>query len=198
MVEANPLQWPTNWPRTKKPIRSRFNTRFSKARNELLNELRLLGAKQIVLSSNIELRRDGLPYAKKSQPEDKGVAVYFYRENKEQCIPCDKWHKVEDNIQAIKKTIEALRGLERWGAKSMVDAAFRGFQSLPHYCEGDSFETNMHISPPKKYFYDCNNLEQLKKRYKSMIKEMHPDTGGDNDKFIEFKRQYEEIKKNYI
>ncbi|WP_051532952.1 hypothetical protein [Arthrobacter sp. 9MFCol3.1] len=94
-------------------------------------ELRLLGVKNIVLSSNQELRRDGLPYAKRPQPMDRGVAVYFEREGKQQCIPCDKWSRIEDNVQAIRKTIEALRGLERWGAKSMVDAAFQGFLALP-------------------------------------------------------------------
>lgn len=34
-------------------------------------------------------------------------------------------------MRAIEKTIEALRGLERWGAKEMVNAPFRGFKALP-------------------------------------------------------------------
>ena len=141
MVEAYPLQWPQGWPRTKFPERSKFYEKkqgswatevsMTKARAFLLGELNRLNASSVVISSNLELRQDGLPYAGRRRPQDCGVAVYFQLGGSDQCIPCDKWDRPEDNIYAIGKTIEALRGIERWGAKEMVNAAFRGFQSLP-------------------------------------------------------------------
>jgi hypothetical protein len=38
---------------------------------------------------------------------------------------------INRNIYAIAKTIEALRGIERWGSGSMVEQAFTGFVTLP-------------------------------------------------------------------
>lgn len=34
-------------------------------------------------------------------------------------------------MQAIAKTIEALRGIARWGTGDMLEAAFTGFMALP-------------------------------------------------------------------
>jgi hypothetical protein len=47
------------------------------------------------------------------------------------CFACDRWDSVADNVQAIRKTIEALRGIERWGTGDMVQRAFAGFVALP-------------------------------------------------------------------
>lgn len=72
-----PLSWPAGRARTRSPARSKFKVQsFARVRDELLNELKLLGAKQIVLSSNLKLRRqDGLPLANQANPADPGVAV---------------------------------------------------------------------------------------------------------------------------
>lgn len=131
MTEAYPLQWPTGKPRTQRPQRSRFDTQMSYARDQLINELNLLGAKDVVLSTNIPLRNDGLPYARYSTPEDQGAAVYFIYDENQMCFACDRWDLVKDNIQAIRKTIEALRGIARWGTGDMMKAAFQGFEALP-------------------------------------------------------------------
>lgn len=50
---------------------------MGKARDQLLAELRLLGAKGLVVSTNVELRLDGLPYSESRHIADPGVAVYF-------------------------------------------------------------------------------------------------------------------------
>ncbi len=64
-ISAYPLTWATIYPRTPQHKReaARFEVNFSTARNDLLNELRLLGAKNIIISSNVPTRQDGLPYA---------------------------------------------------------------------------------------------------------------------------------------
>ena len=131
MTEAFPLQWPIGKPRTSRRERSRFDVSFVKARDELIKELSLMKGALPVVSTNIPLRRDGLPYANQPEPDDTGVAVYFTWKGQQMCFSCDRWDRVKDNLQAIRHTVAALRGLERWGTGNMVEAAFRGFEALP-------------------------------------------------------------------
>jgi hypothetical protein len=131
MTDAYPLHWPAGWPRIEYPLPAKFKTPFSYARDNLLRELKLPGTKDVVISTNMMIRQDGLLYAKQRVPEDRGTAVYFTLREQQRCIPCDKWSTVQDKLQAIRLTVEALRGLERWGAKEMVDSAFSGFKALP-------------------------------------------------------------------
>ncbi len=49
----------------------------ARARDDLVAELRRFGAKDVVLSTSVPLRLDGLPLAAARQPDDPGVAVYF-------------------------------------------------------------------------------------------------------------------------
>lgn len=110
-AEAYPLAWPAGWPRARRKSSAAFNLSFAKGRDELMRELRLMGARYPVLSSNVPLRRDGLPYAAQREPDDPGVAVYFMWQGKQMTFACDRWDKVKDNVRAIGKTIEALRGV---------------------------------------------------------------------------------------
>lgn len=182
-IDAYPLCWPPNWPRTPYNERqfARFKTSFASARDGLFEEVSRLGGENIVLSTNIPLRRDGLPYADYREPNDSGVAVYFNLFGKQQCVPCDKWMKVADNMHAVELCIAALRGLERWGAKSMVQASFTGFQALPNYS-----------TPPVRYFDNIIDKEHLKEEYKKLAIQLHPDAGGDASDFSEMNRQYQE------
>lgn len=190
MIDAYPLQWPTGWPRSKYQERARFDTTFATARNKLMRELALLGASDIIISSNIELRRDGLPYANQRQPEDTGIAVYFKLNGENQCVPCDKWTRTEDNLQAIRKTIEALRGLERWGAKEMVAAAFRGFKALPESIIMGEYTARawwevLQVSQDA-------SAEVIRAAYKSLLHTKHPDKGGSQWEFEELQKAYRE------
>lgn len=128
---AYPLAWPEGWPRTKTPGRSRFDISFTKARTELGWEIERMGGHYPVLSSNLPLRIDGQPRSMDREPDDPGVAVYFERAGKQMVFACDRWDRTRDNIRAIGKTIEALRGIERWGASDMMERALRAFMALP-------------------------------------------------------------------
>lgn len=189
MSEAYPLAWPLGWPRAARPQRASFRASFGAARDDVFNELRLLGARNVVMSTNVELRRDGLPYASRPEPDDKGVAVYFILRGEEQCIPCDKWDKVADNLRAIVKTINALRGLERWGAKEMVDAAFRGFKALP--AGGSEVEYRAPWQDVLEVNRDASR-EEITAAYRRLAKETHPDKGGNPDHFQLVQRAYQE------
>jgi DnaJ-domain-containing protein 1 len=84
-----------------------------------------------VISTNLELGPDGLPYPHHQEPEDEGVAVYFTYLQQPMCFACDRWNKVGDNIYAIAKTMQALRGIKRWGAGEMFQQAFTAFTAPP-------------------------------------------------------------------
>lgn len=133
-VESYPLHWPAGRPRT--PRNQISYSRFSPGNRaqevrSVQDELWRLGAKNVIVSTNVRLRRDGLPYAGDRAPGDQGVAVYFDYLGGQKCFACDRWETVEENLRAIFKSIEAIRGLDRWGSKSFVDAAFTGFAALP-------------------------------------------------------------------
>ena len=78
-VNAYPLSWPATWPR--KQWHERKRSSFAEhslavARDFVLDELRLLKAKNVIISTNVELRRDGLPRSGRRAPDDPGAAVY--------------------------------------------------------------------------------------------------------------------------
>lgn len=129
---AYPLAWPTGWPRTRRPKRSRFDVGLDSAARLLSWEVERLHCRYVTISTNIPLRRDGLPYAGgKPDNGDCGVAVYFERDGKQMAFACDRWDRVGDNMRAIEKTISAIRGIERWGASDMMERALRAFEALP-------------------------------------------------------------------
>lgn len=134
MIENYPLHWPAGKPRTPahkiEPSRFEPGNRPTEVAN-VQSELQRLGAKNVIVSTNLRLRGDGLPYARDRAPTDCGVAVYFDYSGGQKCFACDRWRTIEENLRAIFKSIEAIRGLERWGSKEFVDAAFTGFTALP-------------------------------------------------------------------
>lgn len=131
MIEPFPLLWPENQEATEKRQRARFDSNFSTARDGLLLEIKRLGGHSIIITSNVATRRDGLPYANQAEPMNPGVAVYFWRNNQQMCMACDRWDRVKDNMRAIQKSIEAIRGIERWGASAMVEKAVSAFAYIP-------------------------------------------------------------------
>jgi hypothetical protein len=189
-VEAYPLQWPSGRERRPhwKREASNFDTSMSKARDALFNELKLLGAKHVVLSCNVPLRLDGKPYASFPAIKDPAVAVYFSYRDKQMCFACDRWNKVEDNIQAIRKTIEALRGIARWGTGDMLQAAFTGFAALPPpIVAGMKRPWREVLGLPA----NCTR-EQVREAYRRLASEHHPDKGGDPLRMSEINAAHDE------
>lgn len=201
MVQAYPLSWPSFLPRTENPKRSQFATPQATAQLAIQWELKRLGAGDVVISTNQELKANGFPYAKGLRAdEDNGVAVYYTLGNSQQCIAIDKWLSVADNMQAIAKTIEAMRGLERWGGKTVMNSAFSGFKALPE-------STGQVTEPaplPKRPWYEVLQVSQqadftvVKAAYRSLAGQYHPDSPtADNLRFLEVQTAYNEAKEIY-
>lgn len=124
------------------------------------------------------------------------MAVYFKSFKKEYALGCDKWDRVKDNIRAIGKHIEALRGIERWGVSS-VEEAFEPFllpTASPTYQSGrqnDTFSmwwTVLNVSPNA-------SVEEIKQAYKKLSKIHHPNAGGDRAQWERLSKAYQEALK---
>lgn len=181
-----PLQWLPQQPRTKRPERARFSEKHSASRagDELVNELERLGAKKCVISSNLQTRIDGSGFYAKQRIVDPGVVIYFDLKGQGKAMACDKWDKVEHNLWALYLSVQAIRGLERWGGSELLDGLFTGFKALPD-------PANIIITE-KDYFGNVQDKEDLRIIYKDLVKKMHPDLGGSSDEFQVMKRQYEQ------
>ena len=181
MTQAFPLHWPEHWPKTPphKRARSKFDTPLVTARDELLRELRLMGATHIVISSYLQLRQDGLPYANQRQPDDPAVAVWFYWRGEQRCIPCDRWDRVQDNINAIRHTVAAMRGVERWGTGEMLKRTAHVFDALPPPDASRHWHQVLGVSPHA-------TESEIRAAYRQRATQWHPDhPDGDPDRMKE-------------
>lgn len=191
-TEAYPLAWPPGRARTERYRRERakFDVTFTRARDNIVREVTLLAGgrygpdPQIVISTNIALRRDGLPLAGQRQPEDVGVAVYFLYKKRQMSFACDRWLKIEHNMQAIAKTIEALRGTARWGTGDMLEAAFTGFTALPAPIAA-GIKRPWRVVMNLDGGFEKITADIVRMRYRTLASEYHPDRGGDPAKMTE-------------
>lgn len=186
-ITAYPLSWPAGWSRVKYPQRSQYGDRsLAVAREAITREVRLLGGTKLIISSNLELRLDGLPRSGQRQPLDKGVAIYFTYKKRPVAFACDKWTAVEDNLWAISLALSAIRQIERTGASEMLDRAFAGFDALPApgQTSDESWWDVLDIAP------DADEWK-IKTAYRRLAKIHHPDVGGDRGVFDRVARAYE-------
>ena len=161
MTQAYPLQWPAGWPRTaphkREDGRSRFQrgdwrnrtyTTIASTRVELADELQRLGARNVVLSTNVELRLDGQPYSNRRAPEDPGIAVYFTLDGESMVMAQDAYDRVPDNIRSLTLAIQGMRQMQRHGGGTMLKRAFAGFTALPPPDQMSPIVT----APPKQWW----------------------------------------------
>jgi hypothetical protein len=175
MIEAYPLQWPIGYPRTKWPGGNyKFIPKtFGYERDELMRELKRMGARDIVLSTNVALKQDGLPYADYSRKgvSDRGVAVYFTIDKEPMTLCCDKWNSLEANVRAISMSVDAMRSLDRWGVSEILKRVFTGFKTIPQKVDTKPWWEVLGISAR-------SSKDDIKKAYWRLAKIHHPDTGG--------------------
>lgn len=183
-----PLQWLPQQPRTKRPKKARFgNHSPSKAGDYLIAELIRLGAKNCVISSNLQQRVRGDGFYAAQQVADSGVVVYFDLKGKSKAMACDRWDKANHNLWALYLSVSAIRGLERWGGSEFLDGLFTGFKALPSPDDVMIMEKN--------YFEGIETTEQLERKYRELAKELHPDkTKGNADDFNIMSKQYNLLK----
>ncbi len=193
MIEAYPLCWPLGYERTPKAEKKHapFKTSFASARDQAIRELEMMGADNIIISTNIPLRKDGLPYSvpfgSVTITDDTGIAVYFDFIEETKVLCCDAWLTLDDNMQAITKTIEALRGIDRWKVSDMLNRTFTGFKAI-----AEKSEVNKRPWWEVLWCPQGAGPEIIKFKYRELAKKLHPDAGGTAQAFQELQEAYEQ------
>ncbi|MFZ6655871.1 J domain-containing protein [Undibacterium sp. TJN19] len=210
MITAYPLTWPTGWPRTQPSSQKegRFGTRkvrsgSSYARSEditvadavsrVLAELErmCIHRDDIVISTNIKLRLDGLPRGNEREPNDNGAAVYWEtRAGARRVMAIDQYTSVANNLAAIAATLEAMRAIERHGGAQILDRAFTGFTALPAPSTKRTWRDVFQFAPGAAI-----DPVTLKNQFRSLARQCHPDMGGTDQSMAELNVAYEEAKK---
>jgi len=207
-----PLAWPAGWRRTPKEQRRRARflalststgtypggqTYTRTSRNELSvaaaikrleDELRLLGATDELLSTNVETRLNGLPRSDRREPADPGAAVYFRLKKTPQCLACDRWDRVADNIAALAAHIDALRRIERYGVGTL-EQAFAGYKQLP--AGPADWWIILGLRPSA-------TLDQVEDKFRELARKAHPDAGGTHDTMARLTAAREAARKHLV
>ena len=91
-------------------------------------------------------RQDAIPYSNQKRVANEGVSVWFDLDGEERVLAGDRWDRIEHNMRAIHKHIDAIRAQARWGVGSLAQA-FAGFAALPEQASGRSYRDILGISP---------------------------------------------------
>src|SRR5690349_673542 len=171
-TRAYPLYWPEGWTRASFHKVAKFGDHSVKESREVLaNQVRLFGGKGLIISSNLNLTMDGNPRSNQRQPDDRGVAIFFKRNDIDMALACDIYTTVEDNMWALCRTLDALRQIERDGSPALINRAFKGFKALP--------------DPDAREWWEVLGVErtakneEIRSAYIKLAKQHHPDAGGD-------------------
>lgn len=182
-----PLAWPDHWPRSKVRTSSQFRTSLPGALANVEDELRRFAKDSgkkitgLLISSNVTLANQ--------RPADPGVAIYFTWDDLPTCIAVDRYHKVEENLQAVAKCLEAERTKLRHGGLNLVRAAFTGYMKLPP--PGDS----------RRAWHEVLGVSEdapaktIRATYQRLRSTHHPDKGGDAAMFHQIVAAYEEAQR---
>jgi hypothetical protein len=193
-VEAYPLQWPQGWPRTPSGQQERGwqfkQTRyatpgqnwsgavgkslvtFAKARDQLYEELRKLGATRVVVATNHKPDKYGIPVESKRSVGDEGVAVYFQLKDRGMAMACDRFDNAAANMRSLGLAIEAMRQLERHGGGTMMERAFSGFVAIE--APGKSWWDVIEVRPDA-------TKDVIEANFRRLARDRHPDRGGSNE-----------------
>jgi hypothetical protein len=200
-ITSNPLCWPAGWKRTRPGDRARAKfgkgatrtstwtngeTHVSKYKRELtindgihriLGELKAMGIPSwnVIISSDLRLRNDGMPYSNQATGNiDQGAAVYWRDGKDQRCMAIDPYDRIADNLGAIAATIEAMRAIERHGGAEILNRAFTGFAALPAPASQNKPHEILGVDEHAK----PNEIEYA---YKRLAAQHHPDKGGSTE-----------------
>ena len=158
----------------------------------VLSELSKMGLDRndIVVSTNLQTRLDGLPRSNQGEPADPGVAVYWQpRKGSMKVLAVDRFDRVADNMAAIAGTLAALRSIERWGGAQILDRAFTGFTALPGPDTKRTWRAVLGVSP------DERDLDKIKDAYRVAARCAHPDKGGSDARMAEINQAWADAQK---
>lgn len=200
MSQRFPLNWPLGWPRTDAAFRKRAkfakitstyrpsstpggqgytdrrnsDLSISEATKRVLAELDRMRARgEAIISTNLELRLDGLPRSGLRAPDDPGVAVYWNDSvGRPKVMAIDIYETVAGNLGAVAATLDAMRAIERHGGSQILERAFTGFEAL----EGPNDYALLGLKKGA-------SKADIDAAFRKLARTHHPDAGGDPGAF---------------
>jgi hypothetical protein len=191
MSYSYPLLWPIGRPRTQYPKHSVFSASLYEAINGVNYQLHLLGASNVSITSNMRLGASSQLLSRQTS-EDTGIAVYFDYDGSRHVVAIDRFQEFWENMRAIEKSLEAIRGLERWGGAEIVKTSLGGFKELP--------QNAIIMQETIRNWWDVLQVSQkaeieiIEAAYKRLLHKTHPDKGGSVDAFQEVQQAYKQAK----
>lgn len=215
-IRAYPLAWPVGWKRT--PAHGRIPARFvrrerksttysdgsSRAWNEnrrltmadatarVLEELNRMGIHRddVVISTNVQTRLDGLPRSGAREPDDPGCAVYWQDAfGARRVMAIDQYTKVADNLAAIAATLDAMRAIERHGGAAILERAFTGFVALPAPGAARDWWEVLGVERTA-------SLVEARAAYRRAASAAHPDRGGSDERMAAVNRAWKQAQES--
>lgn len=206
-VSAYPLEWPAGWRRT--AAADRKNAHFGKQERQystipgsnnswmrkkdltisdgvgrILDSLERMGISRndVVISTNVRTRLDGLPRSGERQPDDPGAAVYWRHDYNSpmRCMAIDRYSSVADNLGAIAATLEAMRAIERHGGAEILNRTFTGFAALAATTGPRPWREVLGIMVGGDL-----TRSLVEAHYRTLARARHPDAGGSDAAMVE-------------
>lgn len=205
-IRAYPITWPDGWPRT--PAQHRIDARFNKRERQytrnsdgtsrswerksdltiadgvarVLDELTAFGIvdrDDVIISSDVPTRLDGLPRSGARAPDDPSVAVYWQEPTGgRRVMAIDRYTSVADNLAAVAATLSAMRAIERHGGARILERAFTGFTALPAPGAARPWHEVLGVAAHAP-------TDDVRAAYRRAASAAHPDRGGTNARMAE-------------
>lgn len=127
---AYPLLWAMGRQRTDQRQSVRSHVSLARATDDLLYELQLLDAVDIVISCNVKPLKQFPGYPERYEmPDDPGVAVYFTVNGIPYIFACDAFEAVQGNVRDIGQLLREKRMLSQLHQCASIDREFAGYKA---------------------------------------------------------------------
>lgn len=179
-----PLTWPDHFPRSKSRKVGQFRSTLAAALDNVKAELARFAkassrkVEDVVFSSNYSLGD--------SNPEDPGFALWFNFDGERTCIPMDRYTRIEQNVQAAFRVLEADRTKLRHGGLHIIKADFRGRLALAPPVKAANW---------RKFFGYSQSQTPTLAQVKTLRNRRAQEARDDNEQLVEINVAYEAAKK---
>lgn len=186
---------PAKWPGRKrgagwKPKRSPFKGHnWSRIEKELLEEIARINGRDVTIALDIRnpghFRADGGIRAD-ARPVTSAVVVSFTRpDGRKLVFPCDAYAFWQDNVWAVRLSLEALRAVDRHGVTA-GDQQYEGFAALP-----PGGKAGMTVEDARAFVAELSGIEESALAFPTVLtmalrtarSKAHPDAGGSTESF---------------
>lgn len=194
-------QWPQE--KTKNRQGSPFSVKYVKLLDDLEDELKKFGARDIVIQAELsrdDIRNDGWP-SSRAVFRGPGIILGFVnRKGQEISFPCDTYSSFQANLRAISLTLTALRSIDRYGVSKHAEQ-YKGWTKLPPAPKRmNPNDALMFVALHGNGSAEMRpNREGFPMVYRLAVKKLHPDnpTTGNHEQFVRLQQAAEVVKEAY-